>query len=91
MTLFGGAAVWPLTARAQQTGKLPTIGFLGASTADALTGRWLPAFVQHLRELGWVEGRTVAIDYRFAEGGQTQRYFEIATEFARLARANSNG
>jgi putative ABC transport system substrate-binding protein len=40
--------------------------------------------VQHLRELGWVEGRTVAIDYRFAEGGQTQRYLEIATEFARL-------
>jgi len=85
ITSVGGAmAAWPLVARAQQAGKLQTIGFLGASTAVVLTARWLPAFVQHLRELGWVEGRTVAIDYRFAEGGQTQRYFEIATEFARL-------
>jgi putative tryptophan/tyrosine transport system substrate-binding protein len=84
ITLLGGAAAWPLAARAQQGGKLPTIGFLGASTAVALTERWLPAFVQHLRDLGWVEDRTVAIDYRFVEGGQTQRYFEIASEFARL-------
>jgi putative tryptophan/tyrosine transport system substrate-binding protein len=84
ITLLGGTAItiWLLPARAQQASKLPTIGFLGASTAVAL-GRWLPAFVQRLRELGWVEGHTVVIDYRFAEG-QTQRFFEIATEFAQL-------
>ena len=82
MTLLGGAAAaWPLAARAQQT-KLPTIGFLGASTPS----NWIPwtaAFVQRMRELGWTEGRTVAIEYRWAEG-RTERYTEIATEFVRL-------
>src|SRR5262245_18717136 len=83
ITLLGGAAAaWPLAARAQQAGKLPTIGFLGVSTAAA-TSRWLPAFVQRLRELGWIEGRTVAIDYRWAEG-RSERYPEIAAEFVRL-------
>jgi putative ABC transport system substrate-binding protein len=67
ITLLGGAAAWPLAARAQQAGKLPTIGFLGASTPSAWSP-WTAAFVQRLRELGWIEGRTVAIEYRWAEG-----------------------
>ena len=53
ITLLGGAAAWPIAARAQQPGKLPTIGFLGA-TPSAESQR-LAAFVQRLRELGWTE------------------------------------
>jgi putative ABC transport system substrate-binding protein len=82
ITLLGGSAAWPLTAGAQQPGKLPTIGFLGANTASAQRD-WTDAFVQRLRELGWIEGRTVAIEYRWAEG-RTERFAEIATEFVRL-------
>jgi len=79
--LLGGAAAWPLAARGQQA-KLPTIGFLGAST-PLNWNPWTAAFVQRLRELGWIEGRTVAIEYRWAEG-RNERYSEIATEFVRL-------
>jgi putative ABC transport system substrate-binding protein len=82
ITALGGAVAWPLAARAQQTGKLPTIGFLGTATASAF-GPWTAAFVQRLRELGWIEGRTVAIEYRWAEG-RNERYTEIAAEFVRL-------
>ena len=82
ITLLGGAAAaWPLAARAQQA-KLPTIGFLGAGTASAMS-QWTAAFVQRLRELGWVEDRTIAIHYRWAEG-RTERLAEIAAEFVRL-------
>jgi putative ABC transport system substrate-binding protein len=80
--LFGGAAAWPLAARAQQSGKLPTIGFLGASTPSS-TSKSVTAFVQRLRELGWIENRTVAIEYRWAEG-RDERFAEIADEFIRL-------
>ena len=79
--LGGAAAAWPLAASAQQ-GKLPTIGFLGAS-APAAWSHWTAAFVQRLRELGWIEGRTVAIEYRWAEG-RSERYTAIAAEFVRL-------
>src|SRR6266511_1602679 len=84
ITMLGGAAAaaWPLAARAQQAGKLPTIGFLGASTASAWS-HLVAAFVQRLRELGWIEGRNIAIDYRWAEG-RSERYAEIAPEFVRL-------
>jgi putative tryptophan/tyrosine transport system substrate-binding protein len=82
ITLLGGAAVtWPLTARAQQA-KLPTIGFLGAQT-PAAQRPWNSAFVQRMHELGWIEGRTVAIEYCWAEG-RSERYAEIAAEFIRL-------
>ena len=81
ITLLGGAAAWPLTAHAQQA-KLPTIGVLGAST-PLNWNPWTAAFVQRLRELGWIEGRTVAIEYRWAEG-RNERYSDIATEFVRL-------
>ena len=83
VSLFGGAAVaWPLTARSQQAGQLATIGFLGTSTPSDLNQRTL-AFVQRLRELGWIEGRTIAIEYRWAEGRDT-RFAEIAAELVRL-------
>src|SRR5438876_8725466 len=67
ITLLGSAvAAWPLAARAQQPGKLPTIGFLGS---DASAWRaWTAAFVERLRQLGWIEGRTIAIEYRWSEG-----------------------
>jgi putative ABC transport system substrate-binding protein len=83
ITLLGGAAVaWPLRARAQQPAKLPTIGFLGAATA-AVQRQWIDAFVQRLRELGWIEGRTIAIEYRWGEGRE-ERFAEVAAEFVRL-------
>ena len=82
ITLLSGAAAWPVAARAQQVGKLPTIGFLGSSKLSAMS-EWIAAFVQRLRERGWIEGRTVAIEYRWAEG-RAERYVEIAAEFVRL-------
>jgi putative ABC transport system substrate-binding protein len=83
ITVVGGAAAtWPLAARAQQPGKLPTIGFLGA-TAASFQSQHIAAFVRRLRELGWIEGHTVAIEYRWAEG-RPERFAEIATEFVRL-------
>ena len=79
MTLLGGAAAFlPFAARAQQPARPPTIGFLGA-TSSATANQWVAAFVARLRELGWVEGRTVTIEYRWAEAN-TERYAEIATE-----------
>ncbi len=82
ITLAGGvAAGWPVAARAQQTGKLPVIGFLGAD--PSAFGPWTDAFVARLRELGWIEGKTVAIEYRWSQG-RTERYAEIAAEFVRL-------
>jgi putative tryptophan/tyrosine transport system substrate-binding protein len=81
ITLLGAAAAWPLAASAQQA-RLPTIGFLGATTPAAESQR-LAAFTQRLGELGWIEGRTVAIDVRWAEG-RNDRFAEIATEFVRL-------
>ena len=81
VSLLGGAvAASSLAAHAQQ--KLPTIGFLGASTQANWT-KWTAAFVQRLRELGWIEGRNVVIEYRWAEG-RNERYAEIAAEFTRL-------
>jgi putative tryptophan/tyrosine transport system substrate-binding protein len=84
ITLLGGAtAAWPLAARAQQAGKLPTIAFFGSGTP--LTWRpWVAAFVQRLRELGWVDGRTIAIEYRWAEG-RSELFEEIMAEFVRLS------
>src|SRR5215813_6963404 len=82
ISLLGGAAVWPLAARAQQAGKLPTIGFLGASAAS-VQSQHVVAFVQRLRELGWIDGRTVGIEVRWAEG-RSERFAEIAGEFVQL-------
>jgi putative ABC transport system substrate-binding protein len=82
ITVLGGAAAWPLAARAQQAGRLPTIGYLGTAAPSAWAP-WTAAFVQRLRELGWIEGRTVAIQYRWAEG-RSERLAEIAAELVRL-------
>ena len=79
---LGGAAAWPLAARAQQMGKLPTIGFLGRTSRSA-AGEWTAAFLQRLRELGWIENRTITIEYRWAEG-RNERSEAIAAEFVRL-------
>jgi hypothetical protein len=68
ITLIGGAmAAWPLAARAQQSRKLPTIGFFSPNTRSVV-GPWTAAFVQRLRDLGWSE-TTVSIVYRYGEGG----------------------
>ena len=80
-TLGGAAAAWPLAARAQQSGKLPTIGFLAAN--PSIESQRVAAFVQRLRELAWIDGRNLAIEYRWAEG-RNERYAESAAEFVRL-------
>ena len=82
LAALGGAAAWPLAARAQQAGKLPTIGFLGPNTHSAAS-EWVAALVKRLRELGWTEGRTITIEYRWAEGRE-ERFAEIAAELVRL-------
>jgi putative ABC transport system substrate-binding protein len=79
--LASGAAAWPITVQAEQA-KKPTIGFLGAATPEAWSA-WRAAFAGRLSELGWIEGSTVAIEYRWAEG-HTERYRDIAAEFVRL-------
>jgi putative ABC transport system substrate-binding protein len=81
ITLVGAAAAWPVAATAQHAGKLPTIGYLGSGT-PATQGQWTAAFVQRLRDLGWIEDRTVAIEYRWAEG-RNELYAAIAAEFVR--------
>jgi putative tryptophan/tyrosine transport system substrate-binding protein len=81
ISLIGGAVAWPHVARAQQPGKLPTIGFLGADASSFAP--WTAAFVARLKELGWIEGRTVRIEYRWSEG-KPERVTEIADEFVTL-------
>jgi putative ABC transport system substrate-binding protein len=82
ITLLGSAAAWPLAVHAQQTAKLPIIGILGSGTL-ADQGQWWAGFVERLGALGWNEGRTIAIQYRWAEG-RSERHVEIAAEFALL-------
>ena len=83
IALVGGtAAAWPLAARAQKSGKVPIIGFLGATTPSVWSA-WVAAFLQRLRELGWIDGSTVAIEYRWAQG-RDELYSEFAAEFVRL-------
>jgi len=77
ITLLGGAAAsWPLAARAQRAAKMLTIGYLGPAT-PAVESQRIAAFVQRLRELGWSEGRNLAIEYHWAEG-RSERFSEIA-------------
>jgi putative ABC transport system substrate-binding protein len=82
ITLIGGSAVaWPISASAQQR-NMPTIGFLGPAT-PSVASNLVEAFVKRLGQLGWVEGRSVTIEYRWAEG-RSERYAEIAAEFVAL-------
>jgi putative ABC transport system substrate-binding protein len=76
---LGAAAAWPAAARAQPA-KIPTVGFLVPGTPASVAER-VAACTRRLLELGWIEGRTVAIEYRWAE---TQRFDEIVNEFVRL-------
>jgi putative tryptophan/tyrosine transport system substrate-binding protein len=82
IALLGGATTWPLVTRAQQASKLPTIGFVGPLASSAMS-QWTAAFVQRLSELGWIEGRTVAIEYRWGEG-RSERFPELMAELIRL-------
>jgi putative ABC transport system substrate-binding protein len=83
ITLLGGAAAtWPLVARAQQPGAKPIIGYLGATSPSAESRR-IAAFMQRLRELGWIEGRNVAIEHRWG-GGRSERFAELAADFVQL-------
>jgi len=80
LSLFGAVVGWPSTARARQTANLPTIGFLG--TDPAIWSQWRAAFEERLRDLGWIAGQTVLIDYQWAEG-RPERESEIASEYVR--------
>jgi ABC-type uncharacterized transport system substrate-binding protein len=75
-------AAWPVRARAEHAARIPTVGFMGAGTQLGWSD-WRTAFLQRMQELGWIEGQTVAIEYRWAEGS-TDKYREIAAEFVRL-------
>jgi putative tryptophan/tyrosine transport system substrate-binding protein len=79
---LGSAAVaWPLAARAERSGKLPTVGVLGS---DATAWHpWTVAFVERLRELGWIEGRTIAFEYRWSQA-RPERAAELAAELVHL-------
>jgi ABC-type uncharacterized transport system substrate-binding protein len=81
LALGGAAAGWPLAARAQPA-KLLTIGLLGPTTATAQP-QWAAGFLPRLRELGWSEGRNLAIEYRWAEGN-IDRFAEIAADLVKL-------
>jgi ABC-type uncharacterized transport system substrate-binding protein len=82
ITLLGGAVAWPIAADAQQSARLPIIGFLGTTTASAWKS-WTTTFIERLRELGWIEGSNVVVEYRWAEA-RNERFAEIASEFVRL-------
>jgi hypothetical protein len=90
ITLLGGAAGWPLAARAQQRPGLATISLLG-STTPAVESQRVAGFVQRLRELGWIEGQNISIEYRWAEG-RNERLAEMVAEFVRrLSRGDRWG
>ena len=77
--LIAGATAWPLAARGQSAGTLPTIGLLFADAA--VFSPWIAAFLERLNVLGWTEGRTIAFEYRWSNG--PERDAEIAAEFVR--------
>jgi putative tryptophan/tyrosine transport system substrate-binding protein len=81
ITALGGAAAWPLAARAQQASKLPTIGILGSGSAA--WSHLVSALMQRLRELGYIENRTVIVEYRWTEG-HNERYAAMADELVGL-------
>jgi putative ABC transport system substrate-binding protein len=83
ITLLGGAAAWPLAARAQQPTKVARIGFVGLTAADSLPKR-LDAFRAGLRELGYQEGRNIVIEFRWADG----QYERLPALFTDLVRRN---
>jgi putative ABC transport system substrate-binding protein len=81
VAVLGSAAAWPVVAPGQQVAKLPTIGFLGGTSAN--DAPWVGAFLQRLRELGWIDGRNFVIEYRWAEGSR-DRAAQLTAEFVKL-------
>src|SRR5437879_3881159 len=79
---FGASLAGLARAHAQQPGKLPVVGFIVPGTEQS-HGKWVAAFTAHLAELGWVEGRTVVLAYRWA-AGHAERYPALAAELAAL-------
>src|SRR6266446_7594379 len=82
-TVLGSAAAWPLTARAEQATKVARIGFLGPGSASSESVHGVPAFRAGLRDLGYVEGKNIVIEWRWAEGDYG-RLPELAGELVRL-------
>jgi putative tryptophan/tyrosine transport system substrate-binding protein len=80
IALLGGAASWPLVARAQPSNQVRRVAVLGPT--PALWGVWVAGFAERLRELGWIEERTIAIEYRWSEG-RSERVAEAAADFVR--------
>jgi putative tryptophan/tyrosine transport system substrate-binding protein len=84
VSFLGGAAVWPLVARAQQSGRVRRIGVLVSAAADDAQGQaWSAAFVQGLQQLGWEVGGNIRIDYRWG-AGDTERFRKYASELVAL-------
>ena len=75
----GAAAAWPIVAQGQQPARIPVVGFL-VPGSQASHGAWVAAFAKRMSELGWTEGRNIAIEYRWA-AGDNQRMVEFAAEF----------
>src|SRR5262249_2583573 len=84
ITLVGAVAFtsWPLVARAPQPAGPPTVGVVDPNAGSAAS-EWVAALVQRLRELGWIDGHSVVIEYRWVEGRE-ERFSELAAEFVRL-------
>ena len=82
MILLGGAAAWPVAARAQQPGRVWRIGVL-ETTSMALNAANFEAFRQSLRELGYIEEQNLIIEYRSAEG-RGERFTDLAADLLRL-------
>ena len=80
LSVLSSAVSWPIVVHAQ-TPKLRTIGFLGTDATN--WAAWTAAFVARMRELGWIERSTIAIEYRWSEG-RSERVVEVAAEFVRL-------
>ena len=79
ITFLGGAAAWPLAARAQSTNKIARIGFLGSATA-AGSAQTVSALREGLNALGYVEGKDIVMEFRWAEG-RYERLLELVTDF----------
>src|SRR6202140_1141264 len=80
-SVAGGLLAVPLAVRAQQSGRVPRIGFLARTSADSLSPL-VDSFRQGLRDLGWIEGKSISIEYQFGDG-QLSRLGELATELVR--------
>src|SRR5215467_704239 len=81
LATLGGAVAWPLAARAQQPAKVPRVGILSPAASETI--RTLTAFRERIRELGYVEGQTIALDFRLSKGG-TDSLPALAAELVRI-------